>query len=167
MIFMLGCTACGFDWDLPAGQLAAHIERFGALYRSRLDQLRDEHGPEWIRTRPDPQVWSPLEYTAHMRDVVDFYLDRIERILHEDRPQLDAIGFSRLAETRRYNTQDIDDVLNALNCNASTAAARLRSLSSSDWDRVGIGTDGDNRDVVVLARRLAHEGHHHLGDIRP
>jgi hypothetical protein len=32
-------------------------------------------------------VWSALEYAAHMRDVIAFYRDRINRVLREDRPQ--------------------------------------------------------------------------------
>lgn len=165
MTIVIGCTACGFDWGIATGNLVDYVERIGPLYRSRIHQIRDRRGSEAVGTRPGPSVWSPLEYTAHMRDVVEFYLDRIERILNEDRPHLTAIGFSQLSETRRYNTQDIDDVLEALGTRTSTTAARLRSLNSLDWKRVGIGTDGDARDVLVLARRLAHEGHHHLEDL--
>lgn len=92
-------------------------------------------------------------------------LDRIERILVEDRPQLNAIGFSRLAEVRRYNDENVDETLARLDELALSAASRLRSLDPLQWRRVGVGTDGDERDILVLARRLAHEGHHHLLDI--
>lgn len=167
MTRMLGCTACGFEWDLPKGRLVECIDQFGTLWRSLVAQIRDERGPQSVLARPAPGVWSPWEYTAHMRDVIEFYLDRIERILSEDRPQLAAISFSELAETRRYNEQNIDQVLDTLDARASSAAAALRHLNPADWNRVGIGTDGDERDVLTLARRLAHEGHHHIRDIQP
>ena len=100
-----------------------------------------------------------------MSDVVAFYLDRIQRILHEDRPTLSAVGFSDPAEARRYNDNDVEDTLAQLDELAVSTATRLRSLEPSQWRRVGIGTDGDERDVLTLARRLTHEGHHHLLDI--
>lgn len=162
---MLGCTACGFDWGRDEDQLAHDIGRFGALYRAQIGQIRRAGGEEALRTRPAPTVWSPSEYLAHMRDVVDFYLDRIQRILVEDRPQLSAISFSRLAEVRRCNDESVDETLARLDGLASSAASRLRSLDALQWRRVGVGTDGDERDILVLARRLAHEGHHHLLDI--
>lgn len=162
---MLGCVACGFDWGLHESQLVHAIGRSGSLYRAQIDQIRRVGGEAALRNRPAPAVWSPLEYLAHMRDVVDFYLDRIQRILVQDRPQLSAVGFSRLAELRQYNDENVEDTLVGLDQLASSAASRLRSLEPDQWRRVGVGTDGDERDILVLARRLAHEGHHHLLDI--
>ena len=156
---------CGFDWELDAGELARRINQFGALYRAQLDQLRRAGGDDALRARPEPGVWSPLEYLSHMNDVVAFYLDRIQRVLHEDRPTLSAVGFSDLAEARRYNDNDVEDTLAQLDELAVSAATQLRSLEPSQWRRVGMGTDGDERDVLTLARRLTHEGHHHLLDI--
>ena len=100
-----------------------------------------------------------------MSDVVAFYLDRIQRILHEDRPTLSAAGFSDRAEACRYNDNDVEETLAQLDELAVSTATRLRSLEPHQWRRIGIGTDGDERDVLTLARRLTHEGHHHLLDI--
>ena len=47
---------------------------------------------------------SPLELT-------DAYLDRIQRILVEDRPQLSAVGSSRLADIGRYNDEHGEDTI--------------------------------------------------------
>ena len=46
-----------------------------------------------LRTRPEPTVWSALEYAAHTRDAFTFYAERIERVLNEDRPQLTPFDF--------------------------------------------------------------------------
>lgn len=162
---MLGCMVCGFDWSLQERQLAHDIGRFGSLYRARIDQIRRDGGEVALRNRPAPAVWSPLEYLAHLRDVVDFYLDRIQRILVEDRPQLSAVGFSRLADLRGYNDEHVEDTIAKLDQLALSVASLLRSLDPPQWRRIGVGTDGDERNILVLARRLAHEGHHHLLDI--
>jgi hypothetical protein len=41
----------------------------------------------------------------------------------------------------------------------------LRDLDDAAWGRVGIGSEGDERTVLVLARRAAHEVVHHLMDV--
>lgn len=162
---MAGCGMCGFDWTVNEGDLPVRVGRLGSQYRAQVDSLRDAQGEHALRVRPAPSVWSPSEYVVHMRDVADFYLDRIQRVRSEERPQLPVIHFDVLADERRYNDEDVDGALGRLDILASTAAERLASLTSDEWRRVGVGSDGDERDVLVLARRLAHEGHHHLVDL--
>ena len=106
-----------------------------------------------------------LEYTAHMRDVAAFYRERIDQVLTVERPQMYSVGFSALAEQRRYNDDDIEAVHVELDGHARATASALRTLSDDQWQRVGIGSEGGERSVEVLARRLAHDGHHHLLDL--
>lgn len=163
---MSRCAECGFDWDIGATEVVAEVGRFGQAYRAGLTRFLDgEDGEALVRRRPSPGVWSALEYAAHMRDVAAFYLDRIERVLAEDRPVMAAVGFARLAEERRYAEEHVEPVLDALGRATHKAAARLAGLTTEEWSRVGIGSEGGERTVLVLARRLAHDGHHHLLDI--
>lgn len=163
---MARCAECGFDWDIGTSEVIAEIARFGQAYRAGLTRFLDgEDGEALVRRRPSPGVWSALEYAAHMRDVVAFYLERIERVVSEDRPTMTAVGFADLAEERRYAEEHVGSVLDALAQGADTAAARLADLTPEQWARVGIGSEGGERTVLVLARRLAHDGHHHLLDI--
>lgn len=164
-VSVYGCGVCGFDWELNQSQLVQYIGRVGSLYRAQADRLLLSGGRTALRDRSSPEVWSPLEYLVHMRDVVDFYVGRIERILVEDRPQLSSVGFAALADVDRYNDQNVEDALTRLDELSSLAASRLAALEPLQWRRVGIGTDGDERDILTLARRLAHEAHHHLLDV--
>jgi DinB family protein len=167
---MSRCDECGFDWEMPAGEVVTVIARLGATYRSRLHDFiapaRARHQPDLIRVRPEPEVWSALEYTAHMRDVVDFYVGRIERVLHENRPTLPAVDFTSMAETCRYRDEDVETALDALDHRSTAASAQLGQLTAEDWSRVGLGSQGGERSVLSLARRLAHDGHHHLMDLQ-
>jgi hypothetical protein len=167
---MSRCDECGFDLEMPADEVAAVVARLGAAYRGRLHdfiaQARARHQPDLIRVRPEPAVWSALEYTAHMRDVVDFYIGRIERVLHENRPTLPAVDFTSMAEIRRYRDEDVETALDALDRRATAASAQLGQLAAEDWSRVGLGSEGGERSVLTLARRLAHDGHHHLVDLQ-
>ena len=157
---------CGFDWDAGADATIAAIAGFPEAYEKCLTRfLAGEDADQLLRARPAPGVWSAVEYAAHLRDVIDFYRDRIERVLTESRPQMHSVGFARLAEERGYATEEIGPVLAAIGDGAREVAGRLRALDRDEWDRVGIGSDGDERSVLVLSRRLAHDGHHHLLDI--
>ena len=142
------------------------IEQFGDLYRQRLSKFRVGSAVvDLARIRPQPRVWSALEYTVHFCDVVAFYSDRIDRIVTKDRPRLAAVDFAMKAETDGYQNRDLDATMASLAETTDSAATRLRGLVEGDWKRKGIGSGGDDRSVLDLARRLAHDGHHHLIDL--
>jgi len=163
---MARCDACGFDWQAMPEELIEEIGGFGPAYRSCITSGLDVEDAEVIvRTRPSPEIWSAVEYTAHMRDVAHFYVARIERVVAEDRPTMVAADFASMVDTRSYRDQDVAAVLDELDGLALAAARRLESLTEVEWARVGIGSEGGERTVLVLARRLAHDGHHHLGDV--
>ena len=73
--------------------------------------------------------------------------------------------FASMPERRGYLADDPLDVLDAISESSRSIQQALRSLAPEQWRRIGIGTDGDERTIVVLARRLAHDGHHHLLDL--
>jgi hypothetical protein len=162
---MATCAECGFDWELSAEDASVLIGGFGAAYRARLARFTDSPNSSLLRKRPSPKVWSALEYAAHVRDVITFYAQRIGRVLDEERPHLTAADFSSMPERRGYLDDDLSDVLDAISNSATSVAQELRRLTPEQWNRVGIGTDGDERTTLVLARRLAHDGHHHILDL--
>jgi hypothetical protein len=160
------CEECGYDWEQPAADGVAQLRTFGRRYRVPLTRfLPGEDADEILRTRPDPETWSVLEYAAHTRDAFVFYDERVARVLAEERPQLDAFGFDAACAERRYNEQNPAQVASELDAAAAALADRAAGAAESEWQRVGIGSDGDERTVLVLLRRAVHEGHHHLLDI--
>jgi len=160
------CQECGFDWDSGPDEVVTEIQRLPRAYRAGLTRLlKGEDGDTLVRTRPAPEVWSALEYTAHMRDVLSFYLDRIRRVLAEDRPTMEAADFASMVQERRDGEENVEAVLAALEDGARAASTLLASLDDAQWERVGFGSEGDERSVLVLAGRLAHDGHHHLLDL--
>ncbi len=119
-----------------------------------------------MRERPAEGVWSALEYLAHMRDVAEFYRDRIHRVLTEDRPNLRVdFRFAELAELRSYRSEEPTEVLAAFEERSESVRRQLDGLTQDRWSRIGVGSDGDERTLSVLARRFAHECHHHLLDV--
>ena len=156
------CEECGFDWDGDESRLGTFADR----YNKPLTRFLPNEDPDVVlRTRPEPAVWSALEYTAHVRDVFAFYRDRISRALTEDRPQYVALDPDAVCIERAYNAEDPADTARSLAEAERELVAVLDGLSDEQWDRVGIGVDGDDRTVRVLARRAAHEASHHMLDI--
>lgn len=156
------CDECGFDWD--GDDSVDVIRKAGERFPRPLSRFLDGEDPDLVlRTRPSPQTWSALEYSAHVRDMFEFYGGRIERVLTEDRPQFEGHDVDELA--RGYNDEDPATVAAELTKAATALSDRLEALDDAQWARVGIGSEGDERTVAVLARRAAHEAHHHMLDV--
>ena len=161
---MRRCDECGFDWE--GDDSADSIRTFGERFPRPLTRfLKDEDPNVVLRTRPEPAVWSALEYAAHTRDAFAFYADRVRRAVTEDRPQFGAWNHESVCEERRYNEEDPAETAAGLGRAAAELADLLDGLESAQWQRVGFGVDGDERTVTELARRAAHEGHHHMLDV--
>lgn len=155
------CVECGFDWesspDRLSEQLAAAPQKFEEAFEDR---------EALLRTRPDDCVWSPLEYAAHTRDVLVWYGERIQRVLSEARPHLTAVRWAAATDERRYHRSSTGSVLAGLSDIAMSLSDMLQRLSPEQWERVGIGSEGDDRNVLVLARRAVHEAVHHAMDVQ-
>ena len=161
------CDECGFDSESvgPAEAVTA-LRAFGRRYRAPLTRfLPGEDGDAVVRARPAPEVWSALEYAAHVRDVYEWYAARVERTLAEDRPVFDLLlSPDDAAVAGRYNEQDPVAVADELAANAERLAAMFEGVPDGAWDRFGL-TRGEERSVLSHARRAVHEGNHHLLDI--
>ena len=164
------CEECGFDGGvMSTDELVVEVRGFGKRFAAPLSRFLPDEGDGLavLRARPEPDVWSALEYAAHTRDSLDFYVARVERVLAEDRPTLTAVGWSTQAEVRGWNDEVPAEVATSLAETAERLASLLESLSPEQWSRVGLSSEGDGaeRTVRVLSERAVHEGHHHLLDV--
>jgi hypothetical protein len=162
------CPECGLQYDpiSPSDAIAA-VRSFPRRYREALFGFTDdiEEDPEAVvRRRPDPTTWSALEYTAHVRDVLDWTTDALIRMNREREPTIDASDPDRRAIGDRYNQQDPATVLEQLGERAERLASALRDIDPAEWGRIGHFPWGD-RDMLTTARNAVHEGAHHLRDV--
>lgn len=163
---MTGCR-CGFDWEADGGAVVAGLRSLpDEVRRAVAAVVASEGGTRRCRRRPAPGVWSVVEYTAHTRDALLWYGDRIDRVLAEDRPVLAPCDWDRACAERGYAEEDPDAAVAGLAAAAVELAGRLDRLDPGSWDRVGVGSTGAARRLLDLARRAGHEGRHHLDDIR-
>jgi hypothetical protein len=160
---MYVCPECGIDYDTISPADAAVAVR--SFPRRFAEQLQRAEGDEaLLRRRPEPTVWSPLEYTAHVADGFDWMADIVTRMAREHEPSFDEWEPDERALAQRDNDHPVDAVLADLDANADHFAKAIEATPTADLDRMGRFSWGD-RDVLMMIRNGVHEGKHHLRDV--
>lgn len=157
------CDECGYDYnDVARDEVAARIRALGPLYAEALMGAGDT-----LRTRPAPEVWSPLEYACHVRDMLRTQTARIALAREQDTPEFVPMGRDQRAIDDRYDEQDPIAVVGELTMAADDLASAFESLDDAGWVRTGVYSypTREVRTVEWIGRHTIHEGVHHLRDI--
>jgi hypothetical protein len=120
-----------------------------------------------LRTVPAPGIFSPVQYGAHVRDILRVYGDRIVIMLEESNPVLPQFNPDE-SVWDSYNRLGRDELADNLEAQARRLATILDGLEPAQWSLTMIrdgGTDGVYSFTVAgLASYAVHEAHHHLLD---
>lgn len=153
------CPECGFD---SSGVTLAEIpDLLRANVREWPEVLR---GPD-VRTRPDDATWSPLEYSAHVRDVFRIFRTRLDLMLAEDDPEFENWDQDATAVAERYQEQDPHQVESDLVAAGLALADAFERVPDDAAGRTGRRSDGSRFTVETLGRYLLHDPVHHLWDV--
>jgi DNA segregation ATPase FtsK/SpoIIIE, S-DNA-T family len=158
------CLECGFVYAaLPRDEIATSLRSVADQYRSRLIGLDGAT----LRRRPLPDVWSPLEYAAHVRDVLATQRERAALALRSTDPTFPSMRPEALVVERAYNDDDPSAVVARVEFGAELLAALFDGLSEAEWGRGGVYNwpSPARRDLVWIGRHTVHELAHHLLDI--
>jgi S-DNA-T family DNA segregation ATPase FtsK/SpoIIIE len=159
------CEECGFIYDdLPVTEVHSRLRAGPGRYRRALAQV----GEEAARHRPRPGVWSALEYTCHVRDVLLVQRDRTVQALVETNPGFARMHRDERVSLARYDAHPSPVVAGQLEMAAELCATVFEGLTADQWARPLIYNypAPSPRDLAWLARNTVHEVEHHLGDIR-
>ena len=153
------CPQCGFDASkLEPADVAALVRSNAAAWPAVANRADS-------RVRPDESTWSPLEYAAHVRDVLRLYDDRLHLMLDQDDPVYPNWDQDATAVAERYNEQDPAAVAAGLAEAADAIAADFDSLADEQWQRPGRRSDGAVFTITTFARYFAHDIEHHRHDV--
>lgn len=154
------CPACGLDPEgVSVEEVADRTEVAAVEWFQILTQASG------VVTRPEPQIWSPLEYGSHVRDVFELCDARVAFMLTQDTPDFEDWDQNEAAETGGYAGGDPETVADQLTTAATGLVARLRSLSPEQRQRRARRADGAEFTVEQVTRMLLHEVVHHLWDV--
>lgn len=153
------CPDCGFDAAHVSGTQVPDIVRDCAArwpaVLSRPDAAR----------RPASQVWSPLEYACHVRDVCRVFAGRLQQMLREDDARFANWDQDATAVEERYWEQVPAVVAGDLTDAAEDVAALFDAVTEEEWDRTGRRSDGSVFTVETLGQYFVHDLVHHVHDV--
>ncbi len=157
------CPGCRLSY----GELS--VEHALEMVRSVPDRVCEAVAstpPQALRRRPSDDVWSVTEYVCHLRDVYAVYTIRLYRSRTEDRPVLEPMLNDLRARRFRYNERDVNAIIEELTVTVAGFCEEAARMRAGDWERVVTRLPGEERTARWLVRQAAHEGSHHLADIR-
>ena len=158
------CDECGYEYDeLTRAEIAPALRTDALALRRTFERLPDDR----VRARPAPDVWSPLEYACHVRDVLQVQRERVHLVQTEDNPVFVPMGRDERVIDRRYNDQDPAAVAHELAAAAEALAATLDGLDPAGWARTGVYNypERADRSVEWIGRHTVHEIRHHHRDL--
>jgi hypothetical protein len=156
------CSVCRLAYaGISVEQARSLIEPLPGRYRSALAELPDGG----LRRNPAPEVWSPIEYLCHVRDVYVSHLIRLYRARTEDDPALEPMFNDLRARRLRYAERDGGATLEELDAAVAGLLEESTRFRPQDWSRPVHRLPEEQRTALWLLRNAAHEGVHHLTDL--
>ena len=160
---MYTCDQCGYEYELGTAEAVAPqiVEGVADIVGTMRAAGPDLHG------RRQPEVWSPLEYGCHLRDVLLVQRERLLAARRTDRPTFEPMGRDERVEHDGYADQDPTDVVRQLTDAAALFANDLALLTSAEWDRTVVYRYPKTweRSLRWVAVHTLHEVRHHSLDI--
>ncbi|MBG6084058.1 DinB family protein [Zhihengliuella flava] len=159
------CPECGAEVSaLTPQDVAARIRDCLPAWRHLLLERHDDAAA--LRARPAGNVWSPLEYAAHVRDVFRIMHYRLDLMLREDSPTFPDWDQDATAAEDGYNEQAPQTVAIQLASAGRGLADAFDSVLARDVERTGYRSNGSTFTVRTLAQYAWHDIAHHLHDLK-
>jgi hypothetical protein len=154
------CPECGLDTrTLTAADVPAAIRGVASSFAEVLA------AGETTRRRPEPGMWSPLEYACHVRDVCRLFDARLHLLLTSEDARFANWDQDATAVQERYGEQDPAQVSHQLSEAAQRLAASFERVPDAEQGRTGRRSDGATFTVATLGRYLVHDLVHHVHDV--
>jgi hypothetical protein len=153
------CPECGVDVGaVPPEEIADRL-------LANADRWRGVLGRADVASRPEPGVWSALEYACHVRDVHRVFAARVRAMQDNDDPLFASWDQDEAAVQGRYGEQQPARVADELATSAAEVASAYGRVEGSAWDRPGRRSNGSLFTTASLGRYHLHDVEHHLVDV--
>lgn len=151
------CGGCGFGWSLTSREAIRIVEELPTRCRTLLA------GHTGYERHPD-LAWTPAAYVSHITDNLRNWAERLAGARLAGAIDVPGYDPDLIAEARHYNEIAPAAALWSLERAVDTWA---ESVNAALDDRVVLqhATRGTQR-AEDVARNNAHDGHHHVWDIK-
>jgi DinB superfamily len=158
---MAPCADCGVDEEsIGVPDAISAIKTFPRRYREALARIPADA----LTRRPDPDTWSALEYTVHVREVLQLLAAGLPIVL--DEPDTKFPSFDADDSASRWPEWALDPelALSGIATASGVLVSRAEATPWEAWDRpFTVGTF--THPAAWIVQHAAHEGSHHLRDI--
>ena len=146
----------------------------GSIYPGDLPHLIRANAQVWlalmgdpeVAVRPEPHVWSPLEYACHVHDVHQLFHERADGDADRGAPRTSPTGTRTSPRSRSGTTSRCRRSSGRRWWPSAYAVGDVyASVSGDAWDRRGVRSDGAVFTVATLGRYHYHDVYHHLHDV--
>lgn len=165
------CGECGFDgreWSLL--RVATDSPRLADDWRSAFAGRSDEE----LRRRPNPEVWSAVEYAVHAAEIVRGWNAEVATLVSGGLVSISREPYPD-ADRFPYNEVPIDTALTSLESELERLADLASSLSEAErrtplrvdnvrWQQGAVATGIGNALACLI--HAIHDSAHHLDDIQ-
>jgi hypothetical protein len=153
------CPECGFDAStVNHTEVAGRIRADAPDWTSRLER------PD-AAARPQPAVWSVLEYGCHVRDIHRIFNERVQLMLDTNEPRFANWDQDATAIDDDYGSQDSAVVARELLDAANTVAETYAHVAPEAWSRRGLRSNGSEFTIASIALYHLHDIVHHAHDV--
>jgi MOSC domain-containing protein YiiM len=154
------CDECRFDGSAYTRDDArGTLRATGVRWRWTIEDV----DPALLTRRPEPGVWSIVEYVDHSATIIE----AMSRLLHgmttTGVEPFDAPEGPLARADDPPTTKTIDEVLARLDANVARLDAKARSLRGDAWATTVV-VDGHTWPADEILRHAAHDSTHHLMD---
>jgi hypothetical protein len=144
------------SWLLKALRETAHA----------MESLIWELDDDTLDRRPAEDEWSCRELAGHMCEMERRYIERLERIVHDDDPPIDAFDADSIELDRDGGWQSVFDYMDDFAVQRRQSVYLLWSLDHSDWDRRGVHPYLGPLTITQIAREMNEHDLAHLWQLR-
>lgn len=159
------CDECRYVYELDAAEQSGEDIGLGIAELVELMTTTDRQALTQ-QTRAD--LWSPLEYACHVRDVLLVQRERVLLARRVDVPEATPMGREERVVHDGYSEQDPVQVAEELTVAARLLGNVLNRLDPPDWERgiVYIWPERREQTLRWVGAHTVHEVRHHLLDVR-
>lgn len=154
--------------DLPPDEPSdhRHLLEEVAAFPDALARLLADRPSDALRRPASDGGWGVVEILCHLRDWEAVFVERVSRVLAEDRPDLPAYDDALWEIERDYRAQDPSEVRAEFEALRGRLVDMLDPLEGEGWSRVGIHAINGPVDVAWLVSHLQEHSRDHLQQVR-